>query len=85
MVKLRYGNILVGFAEYECPFCRLLTSFTSEYINIRTFILDSKRIPYICPKCKNLMILDTLKRKLIKNSRKETIDDIYKMMRLLLF
>ncbi len=77
---LRYGNILIGFSEYECPYCKLLTRFSVGYINLRCFILQSKRIPYICPSCNHIMILDSGNHKLVKKPRKENSFQINAMI-----
>ena len=82
--KLRYGNMLIGFAEYQCPYCKLLTDFSENYISIRELSYNSYRFPYKCPKCKNLMIIDSKKRILIKTTNtfqdlkisKETYEEI---------
>ena len=78
---LRYGNFLIGFSEYECPYCKMLTHFTVGYINLRCFILQSKRIPYICPSCNHIMILDSGRHKLIRKPKKENSRQINEMMR----
>jgi len=79
--SLRYGNILIGFSEYECPYCKLLTDFSKGYINLRCFILNSKRIPYICPSCNQLMILDSGNHRLVKKPKKESLFQINEMMK----
>ena len=78
---LRYGNFLTGFSEYECPHCKTSTDFSEGYVNLRCFIIDSKRIPYICPKCNHIMILDSSRHKLIKKPIKENSLQINEMMR----
>jgi len=78
---LRYGNFLIGFNEYECPHCKMLTGFSEGYVNLRCFIIDSKRIPYICPSCNHMMILDSSRHKLIKKPKKENLSQINEMMR----
>lgn len=79
--RLRYGNILIGFSEYECPYCKLLTDFSEGYITLRCFIIKSKRIPYICPSCNHLMVIDSSRHKLIKKTKKENLFQINEMMR----
>ncbi len=80
---LRYGNFLFGFSEYECPYCKLPTHFSEGYINLRCFILQSKRIPYICsnPSCNQLMILDSGNHRLVKKTKKENLFQINEMMK----
>ncbi len=77
---LRYGNLFFGFSEYECPYCKLLTDFSEGYVNLRCFILQSKRIPYKCPSCNYIMMFDSSRHTLIKKPIKESSLQINEMM-----
>lgn len=65
--KYKYGNVLIGFSEFKCPYCDSLTDFSDFYLLIRDLQYKESKCPYTCPICRNTMILDISRRRLIKS------------------